>query len=162
MAGDIGSMMHDNQVHIDADVIRGMIIDQFPEYRHERIEQLETTGTVNAIFRIGSGVAARFPLRTMKPVECADMLRSEAASHDRVREAFAVCDSSTVGTWSTRGALSDALGGAELDRRRCCYAKRTCDVHDVCTRRCSLDRVIACSGHAWSPLRWTREGRQPS
>jgi aminoglycoside phosphotransferase (APT) family kinase protein len=71
-------MMHDHQVHIDADAIRGVIIDQFPEYRHECIEQLETTGTVNAIFRIGSGVAARFPLRTMKPLECANMLLSEA------------------------------------------------------------------------------------
>jgi aminoglycoside phosphotransferase (APT) family kinase protein len=73
-------MMHDDQVHIDADIIRGTIIDQFPEYRHERIEQLETIGTVNAVFRIGSGVAARFPLRKMKPVECAGMLRREAAA----------------------------------------------------------------------------------
>jgi aminoglycoside phosphotransferase (APT) family kinase protein len=80
MAGDTGSMMHDDQVHIDADVIRAMIIDQFPEYRHERIERLGVTGTVNAIFRVGSGVAARFPLRAMKPVECADKLRSEAAA----------------------------------------------------------------------------------
>ena len=80
MARDIDSMMQDHQVHIDADAIRGVIIDQFPEYRHECIEQLETTGTVNAIFRIGLGVAARFPLRKMKPVECADMLRCEAVA----------------------------------------------------------------------------------
>jgi aminoglycoside phosphotransferase (APT) family kinase protein len=73
-------MMHDDQVHIDADIVRGMIIDQFPDYRHEPIEQLATAGTVNAIFQIGSGVAARFPLRTMKPVECAEMLRREAAA----------------------------------------------------------------------------------
>ncbi|EIM30818.1 aminoglycoside phosphotransferase family protein [Microvirga lotononidis] len=73
-------MMHDDQVHIDADAIRGMIIDQFPEYRHERIEQLGLTGTVSAIFRVGSSVAARFPLRAMTPVECADMLRREAAA----------------------------------------------------------------------------------
>jgi len=73
-------MMHDDQVHIDAAIVRGMIIDQFPEYRREPIERLRTTGTVNAIFRIGSGVAARFPLRTMKPVECAEMLRREAAA----------------------------------------------------------------------------------
>jgi aminoglycoside phosphotransferase (APT) family kinase protein len=73
-------MMHDNQVHIDADIVRGMIIDQFPDYRHEQIEHLATAGTVNAIFRIGSGVAARFPLRAMKPVACAEMLRREAAA----------------------------------------------------------------------------------
>ena len=26
-------MMHDDQVHIDAKIVRGMIFDQFPEYR---------------------------------------------------------------------------------------------------------------------------------
>jgi aminoglycoside phosphotransferase (APT) family kinase protein len=77
LVGDNGSMMHTDQVLIDRNIARGMIIDQFPEYGHERIVQLETTGTVNAIFRIGSGVAARFPLRVMNPVECAEMLRKE-------------------------------------------------------------------------------------
>lgn len=47
-------MMHSDQVHIDADIVREMIFDQFPEYRHERIVQLGAIGTVNAIFRIGS------------------------------------------------------------------------------------------------------------
>lgn len=73
-------MMHDDQVHIDADMVRRLILDQFPEYRHEQIKQLGVLGTVNAIFRIGSGVAARFPLRAMRPVECAEMLRREAAA----------------------------------------------------------------------------------
>ena len=72
--------MHDDQVHIDADIVRGMISDQFPEYRREPIQPLRTIGTDHAIFRIGSGVAARFPLRAMDPVECADRLRSEAAA----------------------------------------------------------------------------------
>jgi len=31
-------MMHSDQVHIDADIVRQMIVDQFPQYRHERIE----------------------------------------------------------------------------------------------------------------------------
>ncbi|MBO1908609.1 aminoglycoside phosphotransferase family protein [Microvirga sp. 3-52] len=73
-------MMHDDQVHIDADIVQGLILDQFPEYRNERIGQLGATGTVNAIFRIGSGVAARFPLRAMNLTECAEMLRREAAA----------------------------------------------------------------------------------
>ncbi len=80
MAGDICSMMHDDQVHIDTDIVQGLILDQFPEYRNERIGQLGATGTVNAIFRIGSGVAARFPLRAMNPTACAEMLRREAAA----------------------------------------------------------------------------------
>ena len=73
-------MMHDDQVPIDADIVRGLIDDQLPEYRHPRIEQLGTLGTVNAIFRIGTDVAARFPLRAMDPIECAAMLCREAAA----------------------------------------------------------------------------------
>jgi aminoglycoside phosphotransferase (APT) family kinase protein len=80
LVGDIGSMMHADQVLIDRNIARGIIIDQFPEYRHERIKQLETIGTVNAIYRIGSDAAARFPLRKMKPLECADMLHREVAA----------------------------------------------------------------------------------
>ncbi|MFC4173813.1 aminoglycoside phosphotransferase family protein [Microvirga sp. GCM10011540] len=73
-------MMHDDQVPIDADLVRAMIVDHFPEYRDQPIERLRSTGTDNAIFRIGLGVAARFPLRAMKPAECAEMLRREAAA----------------------------------------------------------------------------------
>ena len=78
MAGNTGGMMHDDQVHIDVDVVRRLINDQFPEYRDEPIKELGTTGTVNAIFRIGTQVATRFPLRAMNPGECAEMLRREA------------------------------------------------------------------------------------
>lgn len=73
-------MMHDDQVPIDADIVRAMVVDQFPEYRDQPIERIRSTGTDNAIFRIGSGVAARIPLRAMKPAECAKMLRREAAA----------------------------------------------------------------------------------
>jgi aminoglycoside phosphotransferase (APT) family kinase protein len=73
-------MMHDDQVHIDADSVRTLIDGQFPEYRDASIERVGTTGTVNAIFRIGTALAARFPLRAMDPLECADVLRREAAA----------------------------------------------------------------------------------
>ncbi|MGX9146952.1 aminoglycoside phosphotransferase family protein [Mesorhizobium sp. 128a] len=72
--------MHRDQVHIDVNIVREMVFGQFPEYRHERIEQVGAIGTVNAIFRIGSSVAARFPLRAMEPVACANILRNEAAA----------------------------------------------------------------------------------
>ncbi|QKD06446.1 aminoglycoside phosphotransferase family protein [Mesorhizobium loti R88b] len=72
--------MHDDQVDIDIDIARQMIRDQFPQYRHEEITSVKSSGTVNAIFRIGAKSAARFPLRAMNPTDCADMLRSEAAA----------------------------------------------------------------------------------
>jgi aminoglycoside phosphotransferase (APT) family kinase protein len=72
--------LHADQVHIDADVVRALIFDQFPEYRDARIEPLRGAGTDHAIFRIGSGVAARFPLRAADPAACADGLRREATA----------------------------------------------------------------------------------
>jgi aminoglycoside phosphotransferase (APT) family kinase protein len=79
-------MMHDDQVNIDIDIARQMVHDQFPRYRHEDITPVGSSGTVNAIFRIGSNIAARFPLRAMNPAECADMLRSEAAAMVEIGE----------------------------------------------------------------------------
>ena len=73
-------MMHVDQIHIDVDLVRGMIRDQFPQYRDEPIVSLHTSGTDNAIFRIGPGVAARFPLRATDPGACANRLRAEAAA----------------------------------------------------------------------------------
>ena len=72
--------MHHDQVHIDSDIARRMIRDQFPQYRHEDVIPVEPSGTVNAIFRIGSKSAARFPLRAINTTECAGLLRSEAAA----------------------------------------------------------------------------------
>jgi len=59
--------MHDDQVHIDADIARALIDESFPQYRSEPIEQVDSQGTVNAIYRIGSSAAARFPLRAAEP-----------------------------------------------------------------------------------------------
>jgi aminoglycoside phosphotransferase (APT) family kinase protein len=57
-----------------------MIHDQFPQFRDQPIEPLRTVGTDNAIFRVGSGAAVRFPLRASDPEECAERLRDEAAA----------------------------------------------------------------------------------
>jgi aminoglycoside phosphotransferase (APT) family kinase protein len=69
--------MHSDQVQIDATIARAAISSQFPEYSCTPVEQVGTVGTVNAIFRIGTSVAARFPLRMMDTSESADMLHSE-------------------------------------------------------------------------------------
>ncbi len=55
-----------------------MIREQFPQYRDLPITPLATTGTTNAIFRIGDNVAARFPLRAATPEMCAVALHHEA------------------------------------------------------------------------------------
>ena len=57
--------MHSDQIDIDADQVEALIHDQFPQLRGQPITELGATGTVNAIFRIGEGHAARFPLQAV-------------------------------------------------------------------------------------------------
>ncbi len=70
--------MHSDQINIELRLARQLIHDQFPEFQGEEIVALDTAGTVNAIFRIGTGYAARFPLRMTDPDECTSMLEAEA------------------------------------------------------------------------------------
>lgn len=70
--------MHIDQIDIDVASVSDLIHDQFPQFRGEEIVASESAGTVNAIFRIGSEYAARFPLRMMDPAECTRLLEVEA------------------------------------------------------------------------------------
>jgi len=55
--------MHDDEISIDEVVVRGLINEQFPEWTDLAVKRIPSEGTVNAIFRIGSSLAARFPLQ---------------------------------------------------------------------------------------------------
>lgn len=55
--------MHAGQVHIDVHLARRLIGEQFPQWRDDPVSAVPGSGTVNAIFRIGSHLAARFPLQ---------------------------------------------------------------------------------------------------
>ncbi len=54
-----------------------LIRSQFPRFRDEVILPISSAGTVNAIFRIGTGHAARFPLRMSDPAKHALLLARE-------------------------------------------------------------------------------------
>ncbi|MFD9137177.1 aminoglycoside phosphotransferase family protein [Streptomyces bottropensis] len=65
--------MHDDQVDVTAETVAMLIREQFPQWSGKAIRLLPSTGTVNAIFRIGDDLSARFPLR---PADAADALAS--------------------------------------------------------------------------------------
>lgn len=79
-------LMHDDQVPIDLECARALVEEQFPEWRGETITGVPSDGTVNAIFRIGSGLAARFPLRAADPGTELARLRAEAAAMTELSE----------------------------------------------------------------------------
>lgn len=72
--------MHDNELDIDADVVRALIAEQFPEWCDLPVRPVPTAATVNVIFRIGDSVAARFPLQRDDPERVREGLSREAAA----------------------------------------------------------------------------------
>ena len=55
--------MHAGQLAITVQTVRALVDDQFPAWRGQAITGVRAPGTVNAIFRIGEQLAARFPLQ---------------------------------------------------------------------------------------------------
>jgi len=55
--------MHADQMTVPGAAIRALIAGQFPQWRALPVRRIASQGTVNAIFRIGDDLAARFPLR---------------------------------------------------------------------------------------------------
>ncbi|MFG2668525.1 aminoglycoside phosphotransferase family protein [Streptomyces sp. NPDC048387] len=70
--------MHEGQVNVTAETVALLIRDQFPRWSGRKIRPVHSTGTDNAIFRIGDDLAARFPLRPADAAETLAALRREA------------------------------------------------------------------------------------
>jgi aminoglycoside phosphotransferase (APT) family kinase protein len=54
--------MHANQLTVSVETVRALVDEQFPAWRGLPVRSIASQGTVNAIFRIGDHLAARFPL----------------------------------------------------------------------------------------------------
>ena len=53
--------MHDEEVDIDAGVVRRLVAAQFPRLAGLEVREVPSTGTVNAIYRLGDQLYARLP-----------------------------------------------------------------------------------------------------
>ncbi|MEV4220939.1 aminoglycoside phosphotransferase family protein [Nonomuraea sp. NPDC049725] len=54
--------MHAGQLTVTPETVRALVAEQFPQWRDLPVTGVAAHGTVNAIFRIGDGLAARCPL----------------------------------------------------------------------------------------------------
>ncbi len=76
--------MHPDQLEIPLATVRRLVAEQFPEWAALPIEALRSsTGTVNALFRVGERLSARFPLQPLEVAEARRWLTEEA---DAARE----------------------------------------------------------------------------
>ncbi|UWF78141.1 MULTISPECIES: phosphotransferase [Microbacterium] len=74
--------MHEGQLNVDAELVASLVAAQFPRYAGAPVRRVHSGGTVNAIFRIGSDVAARLPLL---PADAAE-LEAEASALNEFAE----------------------------------------------------------------------------
>jgi aminoglycoside phosphotransferase (APT) family kinase protein len=73
-------MMHPNQLAVTIGTVRTLVAEQFPAWAGLPVRAVESQGTVDALFRIGDRLAARFPIRPGDPAETLRWLESEAAA----------------------------------------------------------------------------------
>ncbi|GGO24138.1 aminoglycoside phosphotransferase family protein [Micromonospora parathelypteridis] len=69
--------MHVDQVDVTVDVVTALVAQQFPQWRALPIRPLASTGTVNALFRVGTEIVLRFPLLPTTDPELRAELRQE-------------------------------------------------------------------------------------
>jgi aminoglycoside phosphotransferase (APT) family kinase protein len=58
-----GVRMHADQLAVPVAMVRALVAEQFPTWQGLPVRSIASQGTVNAIFRIGDHLAARFPLQ---------------------------------------------------------------------------------------------------
>ena len=72
--------MHPDQLTVPAATVRALVDTQFPAWRELPIRRVAAQGTVNAIFRVGDRLAARFPLVPRDVGSARAWLAAEAAA----------------------------------------------------------------------------------
>ena len=77
--------MHSNQLRITLEMVGHLVADQFPVWATLSISPVSSEGTVNAIFRIGDRLAARFPLEPGDVDTTRQSLWSEAEAARKLR-----------------------------------------------------------------------------
>ena len=115
--------MHAGELPITDDVVGDLVSAQFPRWRDLPVRRFASSGTVNAIFRLGNRLAARFPLEPDDPAKAHRALESEAASAAELAAAtrFPVPEPVAIGApgpgypmpWSVQTWLPGATGDDE-------------------------------------------------
>jgi aminoglycoside phosphotransferase (APT) family kinase protein len=74
--------IHADEIDIAEEAARELIAGQFPEWAQLPVGRIESSGTVNAIFRIGEHLTARFSLRAADPGATRQLLEQQAQASD--------------------------------------------------------------------------------
>ena len=76
--------MHAGQLDVTTRLVEGLIREQFPDWQQLPVRPVASHGTVNALFRIGDGLVARFPIQPGDPDAIRRELEDEADAARRL------------------------------------------------------------------------------
>ncbi|WP_204805055.1 aminoglycoside phosphotransferase family protein [Mycobacterium riyadhense] len=76
--------MHPGQLSVPILTVRTLIAEQFPQWRHLHVQAVPSPGTVNAIFRVGDQLAARFLLEPDDVATARERLQLEAVAAEEL------------------------------------------------------------------------------
>lgn len=91
--------MHADQLQISIATVRRLIAEQFPPWAALPVRAVRSTGTVNALFRIGDQLSGRFPLQPIEVTEARRWLTAEAEAARELagRTAYATPEPVAIG-----------------------------------------------------------------
>jgi aminoglycoside phosphotransferase (APT) family kinase protein len=91
--------MHPDQLSVKVETVQERVASQFPEWSGLPITGIASQGTVNALFRIGDQLVARFPLQPAAVDETRRWLESEAEAAGELlgRTPFATPEAVAIG-----------------------------------------------------------------
>ncbi|HEX5096257.1 MAG TPA: aminoglycoside phosphotransferase family protein, partial [Acidimicrobiia bacterium] len=69
MPARMAQRMHDDEIDSDPELVRALLAAQQPQWAALPIERVESTGTDNAMYRVGDDVVVRMPLRPGRAAE---------------------------------------------------------------------------------------------
>lgn len=91
--------MHPDQLDVPVTAVRRLVARQFPQWAGLPVTPVRSAGTVNAVFRVGDRLTARFPLVPGPPDEVhATLVREQEAARELVgRTRFATPEPVAIG-----------------------------------------------------------------
>ena len=106
--------MHPDQLAVTAATVRELVAEQFPQWRDLPVQALSTSGTVNALFRLGDHLVARFPLRSAEVDTTRRQLEAEAEAARELLGRTRVHDAGAGRDRPAGSRLPAAVVGADL------------------------------------------------
>ena len=131
--------MHADQLDVPIATVRRLIAEQFPQWRQLPVRPVASSGTVNALFRIGDHLSGRFPLQPIEVTAARQWLQEEAEAARELagRTAYATPEPVAIGEpglgyplpWAVQTWVPGTPAAEDDQGRSVAFGPRPCRLH---------------------------------